>query len=206
MKHIVKRKLLSLIIMLAMFVGMVPLNGIVSFATESPDDTSEIIDCTLAGGKHTDTDGDGVCNTCAALIVRSELINEDSYRASADSAGDFYLKLTITNPGNYEIYSDSVAGDPRVVIYGEDLFEIESSDDVIAYDFCTIVDLDVGVYYLFIHNYHAPFDFTVYTKKVCEEHTPLTGDATCRGVLCAVCESYYGVFDEDAHDLIGDIT
>ena len=194
-----KAKFLSLLIMLTMLVGMVPLSGIISFAVESAD-------C-----DHTDTDYDAFCDACIKFmpIVSGEVTYGEKMTIDLPVA---YQKGFVTFvpevSGEYYIrsFESEKSRDPYLFVYNANGERIAQNDDHLGlYRFYLEVDLVAGeTYYLGIYERDDNFATTFIVNRICDEHIP-SENVDCRGTICSVCENYYGE-GNDNHVPDGDVT
>lgn len=194
-----KAKFLSLVIMLTMLVGMVPLSGIMSFAVEN-----------TATCEHTDEDDNKICDACESFIsesIESITLGENVTVDIPYGREYHYLKFTPETSGLYRIesYQNDDSYDPMLFVYNENGEELNSDDDYgVKLQFCLELELTADVtYYLGIYDRIDNKVCTFAVKNSCNEHTASEIE-NCLGILCSVCENYYGDgnYRHDATDVI----
>ena len=181
-----KSKLLSLLIMLTMLVGMVPLSGIVSFAVEGA------ADC-----EHVDNNINGKCDNCDEFLsdpVGEILLGEQRTENIPYNVNGFlYLTFTPSVTGTYEIKALESSGNPFVYVYDSEgnliVFDDDSAGD---FKFHAVCELTAGTtYYIAFSDGGMNNACTFVVTKKCDVHIP-EGERNCLGILCAVCGEYYG--------------
>lgn len=188
-----KSKILSLIIMLTMLIGMIPLSGIVSYAVESME-TCE----------HVDENVNGLCDTCNGFLSEpdgeiraNEALTKD---VPQRNSGFLYLTFTPIVTDTYVIKASKSTDDPLVYVY-------DSNGDYIGYDddngesrlFYATCELSAGeTYYIAVAHYYTAGSCTVKVHPFCEEHVS-TGSVTCKGDICAICDVFFGESESDSH-------
>ncbi len=188
-----KHRVISMIIALALLVCTLPLTAIVSFAANE----AGVCD-------HIDSDADAKCDSCDGFLEEPSgevvLWEETTLDLTAKSDGYAYMTFTPDESGSYFIKALSSELDPLVKLYTLDGEYVDEDDDG-GEDglFFLEAELDAGVTYVVcLANYGSAGECTFVVQRMCDVHTP-AGPAKCIGILCSVCEKYYGEINPDNH-------